>query len=251
MSRNDPKGYYAELNVSTDATEKEIKKGYRKLAPKWHPDRAPSEEKEAYTEKFKKINEAYEVLKDPNKRREYDTGGPSGFTGFDDDFNPFSVFESFFSGRDPFAGFNDDFFGDSLFGPSPFSRGRGNRSSGRSSQRRGAPFGMMMSDPFGDSFGFGSSFSSFSSSSRGGRGMGVSSSVQTQIVNGRKRTVKTTRDANGETKEVYENDQLVEKIENGQITYSQQEAISYEPAPQYEEPRSRRSQRSSRRSYRR
>ena len=63
--------YYEVLGLTKEATEKDIKKAYRKLAFKWHPDKNPENKKEA-EEKFKEINEAYSVLSDPDKRKEYD-----------------------------------------------------------------------------------------------------------------------------------------------------------------------------------
>ncbi len=66
--------YYEVLGVSRDATEKEIKSSYRKLARKHHPDLHPGEENVA-SEKFKQVNEAYEVLSDPEKRQKYDRLG--------------------------------------------------------------------------------------------------------------------------------------------------------------------------------
>jgi DnaJ-class molecular chaperone len=68
------KDYYAVLGVPKSATEKEIKSAYRKLARKWHPDANPQNPKEA-EEKFKELQEAYEVLSDPEKRRKYDVLG--------------------------------------------------------------------------------------------------------------------------------------------------------------------------------
>ena len=65
------KDYYQILGVSRNAPDEEIKKAYRRLAVKYHPDRNP-DKKEWATEKFKEINEAYEVLGDPQKRRQYD-----------------------------------------------------------------------------------------------------------------------------------------------------------------------------------
>jgi len=100
--------YYELLEISRDATDAEIKKAYRKLALKYHPDRNQGD-KEA-EEKFKLVNEAYQVLSDPQKRATYDRYGhegleSNGFSGFSDmnmdDLN--SIFESFFGGG--FSGF--------------------------------------------------------------------------------------------------------------------------------------------------
>jgi DnaJ-class molecular chaperone len=68
------KDYYAMLGVQKTASEKEIKAAYRKLARKWHPDANPDDAKAA-EEKFKEIQEAYEVLGDPEKRKKYDALG--------------------------------------------------------------------------------------------------------------------------------------------------------------------------------
>ena len=63
--------YYQILGISKNASDDDIRKAYRKLAIKWHPDKNPNNQAEA-TEKFKSIAEAYEVLSDPTKRNEYD-----------------------------------------------------------------------------------------------------------------------------------------------------------------------------------
>ncbi|HET9392175.1 MAG TPA: DnaJ C-terminal domain-containing protein [Candidatus Rubrimentiphilum sp.] len=68
------KDYYQILGVPKNAAEKDIKSAYRKLAKKWHPDANPSNQKEA-EDKFKEIQEAYEVLGDSDKRRKYDVLG--------------------------------------------------------------------------------------------------------------------------------------------------------------------------------
>lgn len=95
--------YYEVLGVSRDATDDELKARYRKLALKYHPDRNP-DNKEA-EEKFKKAAEAYEVLRDPQKRQIYDQygyqglegSGFTGFRGFEDIFSSFGdIFEDFF-----------------------------------------------------------------------------------------------------------------------------------------------------------
>jgi curved DNA-binding protein len=70
--------YYDVLGVKKSASEEEVKRAYRKLAMKWHPDRNPNK-KEA-EERFKEISEAYAVLSDKEKRRQYDQFGPSGFS---------------------------------------------------------------------------------------------------------------------------------------------------------------------------
>ncbi|KDP24080.1 hypothetical protein JCGZ_25737 [Jatropha curcas] len=72
--------YYKLLQVDKNAKDDDLKKAYRKLAMKWHPDKNPNNKKEAEA-KFKQISEAYEVLSDPHKRAVYDQYGEEGLKG--------------------------------------------------------------------------------------------------------------------------------------------------------------------------
>lgn len=69
--------YYKILGISKQASAADIKKAYRKLALKYHPDKTKGDK--ALEDKFKKISEAYAVLSDPEKRNQYDTYGSAGF----------------------------------------------------------------------------------------------------------------------------------------------------------------------------
>ena len=133
------KDFYQLLGVSKTSSPDEIKKAYRKLALQYHPDRNKSKEAE---DKFKEINQAYEVLSDAQKRQQYDQFGPSAFNGaagqgaggpfgggygggfsqqgpfaytyttggnaegfdFGGYTDPFEIFEQFFGGASPFGG---------------------------------------------------------------------------------------------------------------------------------------------------
>src|SRR5947208_15764223 len=89
------KDYYKTLGVPREASQDEIRKAFRKLAREYHPDVA--KDKKKAEEKFKEINEAYEVLGDPAKRKKYDELGANWSSG--SDFRPPPGWESFAGGR--------------------------------------------------------------------------------------------------------------------------------------------------------
>ncbi|XP_060104046.1 dnaJ homolog subfamily B member 6 [Heteronotia binoei] len=226
--------YYEVLGVHRHASQEDIKKAYRKLALKWHPDKNPDNKEEAERQ-FKQLAEAYEVLSDAKKRDIYDRYGKEGLNGgggshFDSPFeygftfrNPEDVFREFFGGRDPFS---FDFFED------PFDDFFGNRRGTRGTRNRG---GGSFFSAFGGFPAFGSGFSSFdtgftsfgslghggltsfSSTSFGGSGMGnfKSVSTSTKIVNGRKITTKRIVENGQERVEVEEDGQLKSLTING------------------------------------
>ena len=119
MSKRD---YYEILGVNKGAEAGEIKKAYRKVAMKYHPDRNPDDQEAE--EKFKEAAEAYEVLSNPEKRQRYDqfghagVGGPGGFSG--GGMNMDDIFQNF-----------GDIFGDIFGGASGFGGGGFGRQSGR------------------------------------------------------------------------------------------------------------------------
>lgn len=242
--------FYDTLEVPKSASSSDIKKAYRKLALKWHPDKNP-DQAEAATKKFKEISQAYEVLSDENKRKIYDQYGEEGLNGSSGagpsrsghSFHTFNDFGSF-SFRDPFEMFRE-FFGDGdIFQDmmDPFNRSQrahGNSEANRSNRNGNTSFdpfgsmgfggfgmGGMMRSPFGGSsifndfgsFGGSSSVQSFSSSSGGGFGNGFSSmqsSTSTSIVNGRKVTTKKVVKDGVETVSMFENDVLKSHKVNG------------------------------------
>ncbi|XP_071540213.1 dnaJ homolog subfamily B member 6 isoform X2 [Panulirus ornatus] len=235
--------YYKILEVSRNASVADIKKAYRRLALKWHPDKNPDNQDEA-TKKFKEISEAYEVLSDEKKRKIYDqfgaeglqTGGGPGPTRprssrsarhyrFDEDVDytfptftfrdPEEVFREFFGG-DPFA---------ELFGFNPFDplghnvnrRRRQNRQRGGPNHGAAAqPINSISSrffPPFGSFFGP-SVFSSFSGLEGIESGGGFTSFSSQTFSNfggpGMKRSSTSTKFVNGKkitTKRVSEGGQ--------------------------------------------
>ncbi|XP_070800457.1 dnaJ homolog subfamily B member 6 isoform X2 [Pituophis catenifer annectens] len=203
--------YYEVLGVHRHASPEDIKKAYRKLALKWHPDKNPDNKEEAERQ-FKQVAEAYEVLSDGGCH--FDSPFEYGFTFR----NPEDVFREFFGGRDPFS---FDFFDD------PFDDFFGNRRGSRGNRSRGGSFFSAFSafPAFGSGFSsfdtgftsFGSlghgGLTSFSSTSFGGSGMGnfKSVSTSTKIVSGRKVTTKRIVE-NGQERVEVEEDGLLKSL---------------------------------------
>ncbi len=124
--------YYEILGLTKDANENEIKKAYRKLAVKFHPDKNPGDQ--AAEEKFREATEAYEILKDQDKRTRYDQFGHAAFEGGSGGFGGFGA--GGFDLSDALRAFMGDFGGDSIFGDIFGFGGRGRRG-GRSGGMRG------------------------------------------------------------------------------------------------------------------
>lgn len=142
--------YYKILQVDRNAKDEDLKKAYRKLAMKWHPDKNPNNKKEAEA-KFKQISEAYDVLSDPQRRAVYDQYGeeglkgqvpPPGSAGFPGNSDGGSGFNSFrFNTRSA-----DDIFSEFFGFSSPFGMGGmgdmgGSRPGASSGFSRGGLFG--------------------------------------------------------------------------------------------------------------
>ena len=138
--------YYKVLGVDKKATPDEIKKAFRKLAVKYHPDRNPNDK--SAEDKFKEINEAYAVLSDPQKKEQYDTFGSSGFHK---QYSQEDIFRGFdFGGtfKDMGMGGNEDIFS-RLFGGA-FGRGGGMGGGYRSGPQRGGDLEMETDISFRD-----------------------------------------------------------------------------------------------------
>ncbi|XP_060683781.1 dnaJ homolog subfamily B member 2 isoform X2 [Hemiscyllium ocellatum] len=203
--------YYNILGVSHNSSQEDIKKAYRKLALRWHPDKNP-DNKEYAEQKFKEIAEAYEVLSDKSKREVYDRYGKDGLVGpggrgptMDTEFpgfmfsfrSPDEVFREFFGGRDPFA---------ELFDFGPFSEVGGIDHSRR-----------LPGSFFSFSIPTGSDFTSFSANV-GGTGLGSfrSVSTSTKLVNGKRVTTRKIVENGEERVEIEEDGQLKSVRVNGE-----------------------------------
>ncbi|CAL0329003.1 unnamed protein product [Lupinus luteus] len=146
--------YYKLLQVDKNVKDEELKKAYRKLAMKWHPDKNPNNKKEAEA-KFKQISEAYEVLGDPQKRAIYDQCGEEGLKGQVPPPDAGGGGSTYFSTGDIPGSFQfnpgnaDDIFAEFFGFSSPFG-GRGGGSDGMRSRFSGGMFGDDMFGPFGE-----------------------------------------------------------------------------------------------------
>lgn len=108
---SDKRDFYEVLGVTKNASEADIKKGFRKMAMQYHPDKNPGDK--SAEQKFKEVQEAYDILSDSQKRAAYDQyghaafqmgGQPSGFGGFGGAFDIGDIMEEFFGGNSPFEG---------------------------------------------------------------------------------------------------------------------------------------------------
>lgn len=226
--------YYRVLEVTRTATTAEIKKAYRKLALKWHPDKNLENPEEA-GRKFKEISEAYEVLSDEKKRRVYDQYGKDGLFANDrprrsrhheDEFDVFGGFPFIF--RDPEDVFRE-FFGDSPFaaafagmnGHHGHNRSRnGHHRNSHPSSHSIRPFFdpfTLMDDMLGGGNALGGSFTSFTTafSSMGSGAPTKQTSTSTRFINGKKITTQKVVENGRETVVTYENDVLTSKTVNG------------------------------------
>jgi len=198
--------YYALLEVPRNASSSDIKKAYRRLALKWHPDKNPDCQEDA-TVKFKEISEAYEVLSDDKKRKIYDKYGKDGLSqssqgnggngrsrrpraeDWDDEDiiygfpsfafrDPFDIFREFFGGSDPFEDIMDPFVQDpfggmmmgGMMGPMG-SMGSRNRHGGGLVIRHRRQQPMTSMSPFGGFGGFGLGLPGFGMGFGGGGGL--------------------------------------------------------------------------------
>lgn len=217
--------YYEILGLHQNASQEDIKKAYRKLALKWHPDKNPYNKEEA-EKKFKAVAEAYEVLSDPQKRSLYDRpvneprhrgrGASGGRTHspFDFDFvfrSPEEIFKEFFGAMDIFG--ND--FWDGEFEEE--NHGRENRNSLR------GPFSLFPGFASFANFGFNSfgpnvsttvSCRSFGDDSSGTHNF-RSVSTSTEVINGRLITTRKIIENGQERIEVEEDGQLKSIRVNG------------------------------------
>ena len=247
MSKRD---YYEVLGVPKSASDDQIKKSYRKLALKWHPDKNPDNISQS-EEKFKEIGEAFAVLSDKGKRSLYDKYGHEGLndraasgasgSGFQDMSDFFSggfgrgfpgfsnfgfadaedIFKQFFGGHDPFEEFFDD---DDIFS------GRGRRQEAKRSghsdqlnQKRKDPFSGFFNMGFG---GFGSDFGFDDSDDEDFASFGGRSSMKNSGANVKTFTRSSTFGGSG-TGGVSKSIQTVSETRNGKTVKKTVTTIKY------------------------
>ncbi|XP_003701224.1 dnaJ homolog subfamily B member 6 isoform X2 [Megachile rotundata] len=214
--------YYKVLEVQRTASSGDIKKAYRKLALKWHPDKNPENLDEA-NKRFKEISEAYEVLIDEKKRRVYDQYGKEGLQmsggkrRHEDDIGTY--FTGTFVFRDPEEVFRE-FFGDTSF-ENLFSSLTGT-GVGRPFNRYSRPSSnsISTSSHLNNLFeGLSGNFTSFNTfttiDGNNGGGSVKRTSTSTRFINGKKITTKKVFENGKETIMSYENDVLKSKTVNG------------------------------------
>lgn len=220
--------YYKVLGLSRSASGSDIKKAYRRLALKWHPDKNPDNPDEA-SRKFKEISQAYEVLSDDKKKRLYDEHGEEGLKGRQSPSRNYGHeerehFPFTFTFRDPEEVFKEFFAG------SPFAELFGGGHRGQRSSRQHDPLSAMFAPLTALSpFGFDNVFSSLSpgddvnfttsisSSTFGSSSSPITrkSSISTKIIGGKKITTKKVVENGKETVMHFENDVLKSKTVNG------------------------------------
>ncbi|XP_015681515.1 dnaJ homolog subfamily B member 8 [Crotalus tigris] len=217
--------YYEVLGLNQNASQEDIKRAYRKLALKWHPDKNPYNKEDA-EKKFKAVAEAYEVLSDPQKRCLYDrpvkeprfrgrgASGTFSHSPFDFDFvfrSPEEIFREFFGGMDIFAhdSWDNEFDDD--------NRGEENRNG---LQR---PFGLFSGLGAFSNFAFNSlgpgvhtmfSCRSFGDDSSGAQNF-RSVATSTEVINGRRITTRKIVENGQERVEIEEDGQLKSIRVNG------------------------------------
>lgn len=238
------KTYYEILDLDKDATLTDVKKAYRRLAMETHPDRNKGNEEEA-TLKFREVSEAYEVLSDDGRKREYDAmlrsggaGGRGGGTRFE--WGNGAGGGRWRQQRDPFAQFNDLFKNDPFFAEAAqnmndlfaktFAQGAsGGAGSGGGGSRS---WGSRIMDSLGANVKFNvetnvggrRSTSSFSRSSGGGNSVGggsrssyTSRSTKTVIENGRRITIQSLEKDGNRIEEKFDGTKLIERKVNGEL----------------------------------
>jgi DnaJ-class molecular chaperone len=225
--------HYDVLGLDKDSCElKDIKKAYRKLALKYHPDRVAHDKVEESTIKFREVSEAYQVLSDETKKAEYDrslrfgTAGENANTGH----SRYSSPHFYHQARDPFSQFNDLFRNDPFFSESMkdmddlFSKTFQNQNRNQAPNKKQG-WGEWVMDSLGVQVQMTSTSRSadgtFSTSSYGrssnarSSGTYTSKKTRTIIENGRRITIQSMEKDGNRIEERYEGNNLVQRLING------------------------------------